>query len=110
MGFTILGQIVVGTSELALYTVTAGLQAITSQIDITNNVSGGAQVKVNVNFRKGGATLAAQHKTFQRIPVPDGNPTVIPGGQTLAAGDVISVSCDTASGAVVTVFGQEMPA
>lgn len=108
MGFNILGQLVAGTSEQTLYQPSAGNTALTSKIVISNNTS--TQVKVSINFRKSGATLAAQHKTYQLIPVDVGDPVVLPGGDGVTNPDIISTSCDTASGAVVTVFGQEMPA
>jgi hypothetical protein len=108
VGFKPLGQEIVGTGEQQIYAPASGKTAITSQIVISNNTT--AQVKVTVNFRVGGATLAAKHKTFKDLPVDVGDPVVLPGGQGVTNPDIISATCDTASGAVVTVFGQEMPA
>ena len=108
MGFSALGQQIVGTGEQSLYAPASGKTAIVGQIVISNNTS--AQVKVTINFRVGGATLAAVHKTFKDIPVDVGDPVVLPGGSGATNPDIVSATCDTASGAVVTVFGQEMPA
>ncbi len=108
-GYKVLGQVApANTSITTAYTVPAGKEAIISNIAIANVTATAALYEVYV--RVAGAAAAASNAFVFDASSAANSTTLIQGGITLSAGDIISVQTATANAITFHVFGTEVTA
>ncbi len=106
-GYKILGQAAPANTSIAnAYTVPAGKQAILSSIAIAN-VSGSAAV-YEIYIRLNGAAASVANALVFDASQAANSTTLIQGGITLSAGDIVSVQTATANAITFHVFGTEV--
>lgn len=93
------------TTNTDVYTVGAGKSAVISTMVICNRAT--AQASYRVAVRPGGATLANQHYIAYDVTLAASDSTTLTLGITLAATDVVTVYCSTATQSV-SIFGSEI--
>lgn len=93
------------TTSTDVYTVGAGKSAVISTMVICNRAT--AQASYRIAIRPAGATLANQHYIAYDVTLAASDSTTLTLGITLAATDVVTVYCSTATQSV-SIFGSEI--
>ena len=93
------------TTNTDVYTVGAGKSAVISTMVICNRAT--AQASYRIAIRPAGATLANQHYIAYDVTLAASDSTTLTLGITLAATDVVTVYCSTATQSV-SIFGSEI--
>jgi hypothetical protein len=93
------------TTNTDVYTVGAGKSAVISTMVICNRATGNASYRIAI--RPAGATLASQHYIAYDVTLAASDSTTLTLGITLAATDVVTVYCSTATQSV-SIFGSEI--
>lgn len=106
-GYKVLGQVApANTSITNAYTVPAGKQAILSNIAVANVT--GAAALYEVYVRINGAASALSNAFVFDASQGANSTTMIQGGVTLSAGDIVSVQTATANAITFHIFGTEV--
>lgn len=106
-GYKVLGQVAPATTSIeAAYTVPAGKEAIVSNIAIANVTGTSALYEVYVCIA--GAAAGSSNALIFDASQAANSTTLIQGGITLSAGDVIRVQAATANAITFHVFGTEV--
>jgi hypothetical protein len=105
--YKILGQAApADTSNVDLYTVGSGKQAVVSTITITNVNTAAANATIYI--RKAGATAASANTLIKAASVGVADFKAITIGVTLEATDVITVASGTGNALSFQAFGSEI--
>lgn len=104
--FKILGQQApASTSNVDLYTVANGRQAIVSSLVIANTTGSSATARVFI--RKAGAVASTANAIAYDVQIAANSHNAFTEGWTLDATDVVTVQSGTTSALSFTLFGQE---
>lgn len=104
--FKILGQSAPSsTSNVDLYTVGSGKQAIVSTLVIANTTSSSATTRVFV--RKAGATANAATAVMYDVTIGANSHNAFTEGWAMDATDVVTVQSSVGNALTFTLFGQE---
>jgi hypothetical protein len=110
VAYKILGQVQpASTSNVDLYAVPSGAQAVISTLQLNN--TGSVSSRVTIFARKFAGTLApasASNALATEILVSPGQPISLTVGITLAESDVITVQSEIANLVTVHAFGSEI--
>jgi hypothetical protein len=104
--YKVLGQVAPSaTTATTLYTVPAATSVVVSQIAVANRAATSGTFRIAV--RPAGAALSNEHYVAYDTPVPANDTVILPGGQTLAATDVVTVYASSANFSF-NIFGAEI--
>jgi hypothetical protein len=110
VAYKILGQVQpASTSNVDLYAVPSGAQAVISTLQLNNTSS--VSSRASVFARKFDGTVASAgvgNALLSNVLVSPGSPLSFTIGVTLAAGDVITVSTETSNTVTFHAFGSEI--
>jgi len=105
--YLILGQSApTTTSDVNLYTVPAGTQAVVSTISVTNDTATAATFRIYL--RKNGAAASATNALYFDASLAGNSTLLATAGFTLSAGDIITVRTGTANSLGFQAFGSEL--
>jgi hypothetical protein len=106
--YTILGQSApTSTSEVILYSVTGGREAIVSTVTVCCLATTGT-VKVRLHVCKNSAASSNANALWRDMPLYPGQTETLTLGIGLGALDLLRVTTDTANGAAFSAFGTEI--
>lgn len=106
-GYKVLGQVrPANTSNANAYTVPSGKEAIISNIAVANTTANDALFEVYVRINE--AAAAAGNAFVFDATVAKNSTTMIQGGITLSAGDIITVQSGTGDAVTFHIFGTEV--
>jgi small-conductance mechanosensitive channel len=104
--YKVLGQVAPSaTTATTLYTVPSATTVVVSQITVANRAGTSGSFRIAV--RPAGAALSNEHYIAYDTPVPANDTVILPGGQSLAATDVVTVYASSANFSF-NIFGAEI--
>jgi hypothetical protein len=97
-----------GTTEVDLYTVPTGTEAVISTLTVTNVTGSSASARVWI--RNNGATTAHSNAILFDVPLAANSVAAFTLGLTVNAADVITVRSGTGNSLTFQAFGSEITA
>jgi hypothetical protein len=105
--YKVLGQAApAGTTNVDLYTVPSGRQAVVSSLTLTNDTAIAATARIYV--RVSGAAASLSNALVYDVSVAPNAVIALTLGITLGASDVLTVQTGTANALTFMAFGQEV--